>query len=83
MNPAFMNDMFVVKDIPNQLRDPSILVIPRFNKVVYGKKTFSYYGAHLWNLLPNDFKHVIDFVDFKNLLYKWEGPRCQCNICVL
>jgi hypothetical protein len=83
INPTFMNDMFVVKDMPRDLRDPSILVIPRFSKVMYGRKTFSYYGAHLWNLLPNDFKHVLDFNSFKNLLSKWEGPQCQCNVCVL
>jgi hypothetical protein len=50
INPTFMNDMFVVKDMPRDLRDPSILVIPRFSKVMYGRKTFSYYGAHLWHL---------------------------------
>ena len=83
LNPTYMNDMFVVKDMPKVLRDPSILVIPRFNKVMYGRKTFSYYGAHLWNLLPNDFKSVVDFNCFKSLLSKWEGPKCQCNVCML
>ena len=47
LNPEFINDIFVVKDMPRELRDPCILVIPRFDKIMYGKRTFSYYGAHL------------------------------------
>ena len=83
LNPDLINDIFVVKDMPRELPDPCILAIPRFNKIMYGKRTFSYYGAHLWNLLPSNFKEALNFNDFKKLLSKWEGPQFWCNVCIL
>ncbi len=40
LNPNFRNKMFQVKDITYELKDS------KFNKITYGKKTFSYI---LWN----------------------------------
>ena len=81
LNPKFMNKMFEVKDIPYDLRDSNILCQPKFNKIIYGKNTFNYYGAHIWNLLPNDMKTCTDIDSFKSLLKTWEGPKCQCIMC--
>ncbi len=36
--------MFQVKDITYGLRDSNILCQPKFNKITYSKKTFSYYA---------------------------------------
>ena len=83
LNPAFMQTLFVVKEIEKDMRDPSILILPRFRKIMYGKKTFSYYGAHLWNLLPTAYKECTDILSFKNALKKWEGPKCSCSLCSL
>ncbi len=47
LNPNFMNKMFQVKDITYDLRDSNILCQPKFNKIKYGKNTFSYYGTHV------------------------------------
>ncbi len=47
LNPNFMNKMFQVKDITYDLRDSNILCQPKFNKITYGKKTFSYYGTYI------------------------------------
>lgn len=83
LNPEFMNEMFIVKESSINLRDPCILIVPKFNKVMYGKKTFSYYGAHLWNLLPACYKESMNLNIFKNMISRWEGPKCTCNICCL
>ncbi len=53
LNPNFMNKMFQVKDITYDLRYSNILCQPKFNKIAYVKKTFSYYGIHIWNSLPS------------------------------
>jgi hypothetical protein len=83
LNPSFMNSMCQVKDIPYDLRDSNIMYQPRFDKITYGKNTFTYYSAHIWNMLPNNIKNTINITTFKSLLSTWEGPRCQCNKCSL
>lgn len=81
LNANFMNEMFRKKDTQYDLRDQNILIQPKFNKITYGKNTFSYYGSHLWNLLPNNLKLCTSLDDFKTMLKSWEGPNCQCTLC--
>jgi hypothetical protein len=81
LNPSFMNEMFEMKNLTYDLRDSNILFQPKFKKITYGKNTFKYYGAHIWNVLPNNIKTCTDIVKFKSLLKTWEGPKCQCVMC--
>jgi hypothetical protein len=81
LNPAFMNEMFEVKNVSYDLRDSKILCQPKFNNITYGKSTFKYYGGHIWNGLPNEIKTSTDIDQFKSLLRTWEGPKCQCTMC--
>ena len=76
-----MNEMFQLKDVSYDLRDGNVLCMPKFNKIKYGKNTFNYYGAHIWNLLSNDIKTCTSIEHFKSLLNTWTGPKCQCNMC--
>ncbi len=52
-----------------------------FDKIRYNKDTITCYCIHLWNILPNDIKTFTEITTFKNLLKRWEGPRCQCTMC--
>ncbi len=81
LNPSFMKDMFNVKEISYNLRDPLQLVQPKFRKITYGRNSFTYYGSHLWNILPNQIKSCTTMDDFKTMLKTWEGPNCQCSLC--
>ncbi len=76
-----MNKMLQVKDIIYDLRDSNISCQPKFNKITYGKKTFSYYRTHIWNSLPNNTKQCTSLHDFKIMLKAWEGPKCQYSMC--
>ncbi len=60
-----MNKMFQVKDITYDLRVSNIACQPKFNKITYGNKTFSYYGTHIWNSLPNNIKESTSLDNFK------------------
>ncbi len=80
--PNFMNKMFQVKDITYDLRDSNILCQPNFNKITYGKKSFSYYGTHIWNSLPINIKQCTSLDNFKTMLKVWENPKCQCSPCM-
>ena len=81
LNPDFINDMFQHKSFDYDIRDPNKLVMPSFNTIKYGKNTFSYHGAHMWNFLPKDFKLCMNVSTFKTIIKSWEGPRCQCSMC--
>ena len=81
LNPAFMNTLFECKTLMHDLRDTHKLVIPSFKTIRYGKNTFYYHGAHIWNLLPATFKQCVDIKCFKNMLNSWDGPSCQCSAC--
>ena len=81
INPVFLNEMFHMKNIPHNLRDSSKLVLPKFKTTSYGKQTLSYYGVHLWNMLPHQYKTVINVKEFRKLLSTWDGPKCHCNLC--
>ena len=81
LNPVFMHNMFTCKETSYELRDPHQLVMPAFSTIRYGKNTFSYQGAHVWNVLPVDFKQVCDVDDFKKMLKVWEGAKCLCSMC--
>ncbi len=43
--------------------------------------TLKYYGAYIWNLLPNEIKETADILSFKSLIMTWEGSKCHCNMC--
>ncbi len=50
-----MKEMFKKRNISHTLRDGS--VIAQLIKImIYRLSTFTYYGAHIWNILPNDLK---------------------------
>ena len=55
-------------------RPQQTIVISKFKKHFYGKQSFSYYGAHFWNILPNDLKRFVDVQTFWEMLCKTEGP---------
>ncbi len=73
--------MFQVKYINYDLKESNMLWQPKFNKITYGKKTFTYYVRHIWNTLPNNIKQCTSLDNFKTMLKAWEGPKCQCSMC--
>ncbi len=81
LNPNFMKEMFNIKELKYSQRDSNIIYQSKFEKVSYGKNTFKYYVAHIWNLLPNEINETADILSFKSLIMIWEGPKCQCNMC--
>ena len=81
LNPSFVKEMFEVKETRYNLRSEMVMIQPKYNKLTYGYRTFSYYGAHLWNKLPHNVKGGLSYDTFKMLLNKWEGPMCSCSLC--
>ena len=80
-NPSFMSSTCNIKNVPYNFRDNKILTLPNFKGISYGKKSFKYYGAHVWNHIPAEIKATNNITTFKKLIRIWKGPRCQCNLC--
>ena len=55
-NPSFMSSTFNIKNVPHDFRDNKILTLPNFKGISYGKYSFKYYGAHVWNHIPAEIK---------------------------
>jgi hypothetical protein len=64
-----------------ETRSVNNLVLPRYHNIKYGKQSFKYMGAFIWNSLPNDMKSIENLSDFKKQIKDWSGPECQCNSC--
>lgn len=54
MNPLFMEDMFVPKQVSFNLRNSNLLALPPANTVQYGTNSVFFRGALLWNTLPKE-----------------------------
>ena len=48
----------------------------------YGKKSFSYEAARLWNSLPDQARNLSTFGTFKNFISTWcFSENCFCSSC--
>ena len=75
LNPKYMNDMLVIRTNADRLRDSSRAIQPRFSSVGFGFKSFKYFGAKLWNVLPITVKRSDNLFIFKDRLTEW----CHAN----
>ncbi len=77
-----MLQTFTEKEVSYDFRNKP-LVLPDFSSIRYGKQSFKYYGAHLWNNRPANFKAADTVRAFKRLVKEWQGPTCMCNLCFI
>ena len=78
-NPDYINKLFHSRNIPYALRDCSKYNQTKFNTMKYGFKSFSYYGARLWNNMPVHIKESENIHIFKRRMKDW----CQTADCKL
>ena len=81
LSPLCLNDLVVLKNSKYSFRYSNIVEIPRVKTTTYGKNSFKYTGAVLWNDLSDDFRKIANFNQFKNILLSWNGNECKCNAC--
>ena len=74
-NVHCLHDIFVLKEVPYDLRTPK-LEQPSRRTTNYGLRTVSYLGSKLWNEFLSDFNYTCDTdLDELNFFLKhWEGP---------
>ncbi len=79
--PVCLHDLLKIKDCKYTFRYNNILDIPRFRTTTYGKKSFKFAAATLWNGLPDHFRTENSFSQFKSLIQSWNGSECRCSAC--
>lgn len=79
--PVCLHDLLKIKDCKYTFRYNNILDIPRFRTTTYGKKSFKFAAATLWNDLPDHFRTENSFSQFKSLIQSWNGSECRCSAC--
>ena len=55
LSPRWINDLVVVKNSKYSFRHSNIVEIHRVKTTTYGKNSFKYTAAVLWNDIPDEF----------------------------
>lgn len=72
ISPPFMWDLFSYKKVPYNLRGANHQVfLKQCRTKAYGLNSLSYYGAKLWNSLPEAMRDCEDLKSFEIGLQKW------------
>ena len=59
------------------------LNIPRKKQVAFGTKSLESLAPKIWKNMPYDIKSAKNLNVFKDLIIKWNGSSCSCNVCAL
>ena len=80
INPSFMKEIFVKKDIAYSLRNNLPMRIPKARTSSYGIESLSFLRCKLWNNLPDDLKSTKTLASFKRQIKGW-NDSCNCRLC--
>ena len=81
LNPKFMGEIFVEKNIQINLRGKNHLSVSIPRTRAYGMKTIRYMGHKLWQSLPLDIKESHTLTEFKRKIKKHQFSDCNCGLC--
>ena len=80
LNPSFMKEIFVQKDMTYNLRDNLLMRIPKTRTSRHGIDSSSFLGCKLWKNLPDEFKSIKTLESFKRQINGW-NDSCNCRLC--
>lgn len=80
-SPQSLSTLVCKRHSDYNLRGSYKLDLPRVNTTKYGRNSFKYQAANIWNHLPNELRMTTDLGLFKTLLNSWSGETCKCAVC--
>ena len=85
LNPSFMKEAFELRWSSRPVREQFKLNlnIPRRRQMTFETKSLESLGPKIWNNLPYHMKSAENLNVFKNLIKKWNGSSCSCNVCLI
>ena len=81
MTPMYLQDLISHKTFAYSFRYDNLIDLPRVRTTKYGKSSFCYEAAAVWNRLPHELRKGEDFSEFRRLVQTWSGPACKCFMC--
>ena len=80
LNPELMWDILQPKTTGYNLRNGSLLIVPRAKNSI-GLNSFQFRATLAWNNLPAHVKNITDLNRFKSAI-KSVPIHCQCKLCI-
>ena len=81
LNPPFMKDIFMERNITYSLRRGNDAQTPKVRTTSFGIESITYLGSKLWQLLPLEIKQSNTLPIFKKRIRCWKGDQCNCRLC--
>ena len=81
LSPVYLHDLVSYKESSYSFRYDNLVDLPRVRTTRYGKSTFCYEAAGVWNSFPNELRKVEDFGEFRRLVHTWGDSSCKCSMC--
>lgn len=83
LSPPCLTDLLNFINSKYNFRYTNILQVPAVRTSTYGKSSFRYAAAILWNSFPDSFRQASNFNHFKALISQWNGDACHCSVSLL
>jgi len=77
-----MSDLVKFKTNNYSFRYVKSVEVPSVKNTSYGKKSFRFEAAQVWNSLPNELRQVENYKEFRRLVQTWTGPTCKTDLHV-
>ena len=81
LNPEYIWDFFVNKDVQYNLRTKELCKLPSVSSQSYGLNSLSFRGSLLWNTIDDEIRLSPSLEKFKKKIRSWNGISCTCFIC--
>ena len=73
--------LITFKNTNYSFRYENLVDVPRVRTSRYGKATFRFEAAQLWNSLPNYISATVESSEFVRLIRTWGETSCKCSVC--
>ena len=74
--PVCLQNLLHTKNLKYYFRYRNILDVPQVRTTTYGKRSFRFAAASLWNSLPDHFRTENSFAHFRSLVQSWLPLLC-------
>ena len=81
LNPPFMKEIFMQRNISYSLRHGDDAQLPKVRTTSFGVESIAYLGNKLWQIVPQEIKQSNSLPIFKKQIRCWNGGKCNCRLC--
>ena len=80
LNPSFMKNIFVERELPYNLRTSKGIILPQAKTSSFGTENIRFIGQKIWQKLPKDVKESPTLLIFKAKIKRMQF-ECSCRLC--